>query len=243
MGVLVIQPCGGLGNKLRALACAYNLSLLHNRELQVNWIPWKELPFDLGDIFEIFPFKHHRMEGSYLSHYSSDRVLDMPFDYEGNWYIVAGSDFHSIDQDIQNVHKNKVVFHSMFQFPQKLLDKAYSIIDGRAFSAVHLRYTDRAQFMSSDEYVTKLIDGIDGSVFLCSDNTGKANQFITDKVFYFEKDIVDRHSIDGIHNAIVDFIIMQHAECIYCPNSSFSSEASLRNDIPVFGIDCEVDMI
>lgn len=258
---IIVHPMGGLFNRMSAVACGYNLSKLSTRKLVVHHaLPDANFDFEMEDFMKFYPFTFYPKTQDRWKTYEElrascyvpylfaaiteteqsdkrDELDKMLLEMDKPWYVISGGDVKPFNQSKADVNSTKAEFYSKFRWNDKSYEDAAPYIDGE-YVGLHLRYTDRKHLMPDDARIHSLIESHE-RVFICSDDLEKLAIFMKhDNAFRVPYDSVDRVTPEGIHKAIVQWIVLSNSTMIYASlQSTFSLEARYPKKIKCLQLD------
>lgn len=244
MRKLIVQPVNGLMNRFRCIASAKILAEYTNRDFLVNWKPEWVCNVNLQDLIEDgflkVGYDVNRNECYY--HSGPERLSEQPFVNEmintesETIYLLAGGNFIPTGMSVKEFNNKKSEFYKSIPFIPKIKEESYNFISkNQSYVSIHLRYTDRKQWSPNIEYVENIINSNSGKIFICSDDRDVINflkRKFDDKIISYDVKSLNRSSIDGNQQSMIEWLILSNSKKIYyslC--SSYSYEACVYNKL------------
>lgn len=245
---LIVQPQGGLCNRMRTIAGAYKLAGILKKRLLVLWVRNTELNEFFCRLFDPAPFRvvedrpgsatqrwlwrivrrtsfFTMINDEYIQHSGirDSTTLDWVTGMKGkNIFIVA---CHDIIKDCD---------YSIFK-PSESIIKRCPIVTSSHFSGFHIRRTDNEQsirFSPTELFIQKMkeVNAGGGKIFLTTDDL-EEEHLLTDmfsgRIITNSKTSLDRNNPMAIQDALLDLYTLSRCEKIYGSYwSSFSDVAA-----------------
>lgn len=254
MKTIIIQPFGGLCNRMRAIAGAVELAEKLNCKVKVLWLRDTTLNAPFHALFEdcSFPVIDKKLDSFFLRLYFRFYTKVLRYKYVGeNWvstkargkeeslwidglkerdlYIESCSDIYKDSGDYS-------IFHC-----RKTLEK-HIMTNKQEFIGLHIRRSDNE--MSIKYSPTSLfVEAIEREIeqnpmvkfYLATDDLREEaylRELFGDRICSYKKQKVDRNSEDGIIDAMIDLTNLAHCKKIYGSYySSFSDVAAMWGNI------------
>lgn len=249
--MIVIQPSGGLCNRMRVINSAYILAQKKNCKLYVLWkmcdelnCPFEEL-FELPKEFKVYNFrsnfnlkklwmqmtKKQRFANEDIENNKTDGVLK-----EGFFQSLSGSVYISTWE-----HFYPATDYHLF-VPTKMLQEKVDNIAGK-FGAhsvgVHIRRTDHTwaiENSKTDDFAQAIEQELktqpDTKFYLATDDA-KEEESLTarfkDSIITNQNKTLERDSIAGMHDALIDLYCLSKTDKIF--GSYYSSFTDIAADM------------
>lgn len=252
MNDIIVQPLGGLCNRMRVIVGAVSLAKKMGGQLTIIWTQDTTLNAKFSDLFESIPYKVIECpliswKYKIIYHWYKDikryKILDDQWICEN----VRGKSFDTWKE-------KKYISENIFLMTSHdiLLDEDYSILKPRMSVVnslnnvkcdnntigLHIRRTDNTEsvkYSPTELFLTKVEEELKGDsrvkVYLATDDPSEEPAFIArfgDNVIIYHKHSLDRNNLVAIQDALVDLYNLSHCKKIYgsyC--SSFSDTAAL----------------
>ena len=259
-GSLLFVPSGGLANRMRAVASAYELCKKVDSTLQVVWF--------LRSIFEETPLVAIR-EATMLDHILYDRArkknlfvpaLPQRILFQRHIKEQDVTPLKKVSFDFEQWARGKRCYMSCYQvfgsFPDELYSRLFrpvkevmDVVDGYRSQfgshtiGLHIRRTDNAESIAKSPtslFINKVREEIDqhadAKVFLATDSAEVKQEFIAafGSHIITPKEDACRDSISGIRGGVVDLWTLASTQKIYgSAGSSFSPMAASIGGVPL----------
>ena len=253
MNTIVVQPCGGIGNRMRTISGAVDLAKQVNSKLLIIWTTDISLNAPFSSIFSPIPYKVIECSLSsckykFLYRYYKDILL---------YRIVNDSEIKNNRNNKVNVYneysgQNLFVIscenitltndYSFFSISSLLKKDVYKNIESLNIIGIHIRRTDNQ--MSIDCSPTNLfIEKIEEEIkkdqnvlfYLSTDDKSVEDNIKAQfgkRIIVWEKATLDRNDPRGIHDAVMDLYHLSCCKKIYGSYySSFSDIAALWGNV------------
>lgn len=251
---VIVQPFGGLCNRMRAIAAAAKLADMLGRKMCVLWTRDASLNAPFYKLFDKFPFPVIELHSGSFKHrlimYFCRRVLCYKF-YDDVWvnkyarkkpyeswcncmishpiYIITCSDIFMNGVDYS-------IFHLADDLQSRTLPSFNNVI------GIHIRRSDNEEsirFSPTKLFISKIDEEIaaDPTVrfYLATDDPIEEENFLSkypDKITVYKKGSLDRNTPIAIRDAVIDLYNLAHCRKIYGSYwSSFSNVAALWGGI------------
>lgn len=243
MKKLIVQPVNGLMNRFRCIASSKILADYTDREFLVNWKKEWICNISLSDIVEdgFFEMGYDVERNDCYYHSGPEKFSEQPFvddmiKSKDLIYLLAGGNFIPTGMSISEFNNKKSDFYRSIPFISKIKNESNEFISKyKDYIGVHLRYTDRKQWSPDTKYVESLIELNDENIFICSDDRNVIEYFKSkygDRILSYNITSLDRMSIDGNQQSLIEWLILSNSKKIYYSlGSSFSYEACLVNKL------------
>jgi hypothetical protein len=245
MNRLILQPVNGLMNRFRCIASSKIMSDFTNREFMLNWKPEYVCNSQISDLVEDGFFNIGYDVNRYECYYHSgpEKGSEQPFvdemistDQE-TIYLLAGGNFIPTGMDVSEFNNRKSDFYKSIPFVDKIKNKYEDFASKNSdYIGMHLRYTDRIEYSPNIEYIEEIIsNNSDTKIFICSDDRSVLNSLgnkFGDRILTYDTTNLNRASVDGSQQAIVEWLILANSKKIYySAGSSYSYEACFVNKL------------
>ena len=222
MKTIIVQPIGGLCNRIRTIASAVKLAKKLNCKIKVLWAKDHTLNAPFHSLFEAFPYSVIEITNGSFFH----RLLSL---FYKNIYLESCADIYK-DSGIYDIFKPKM----------SIKNKVLS--NNREFIGLHIRRSDNE--MSIKYSPTKLfLDVIEKEIendstvkfYLATDDLQEEktiNERFGDRICTYKKRSVDRNTEVAIVDAMIDLTNLASCKKIYGSYySSFSDVAAIWGNI------------
>ncbi|MGB4414202.1 MAG: hypothetical protein WBI53_04860 [Paludibacter sp.] len=259
--MLIIEPIGGLANRMRVIVSAVNLKKRLNFDLNCVWEENSELNAPFNMLFEkieginFIPKldKYNYLKSTNQKKQGRKKIVMLMNKIIGFDYCLKQSDFLETINIIEILKKNKRVyirtceeffsynnedFH-IFKPVKHLLDEIQINTMRFNFNTIglHIRRFDNSmsiEYSPLDMFIEKIDEEIQNNekvnFFLSTDDTTVEELLIEHykgRIIVTRNKILNRNSVEGIKNAIVDMYSLSATSMIYGSYwSSFSDIAS-----------------
>lgn len=249
--MIIIQPSGGLCNRMRVINSAYVLAEKRNEELVVLWYTCDELNCTFENLFlptteiklinicSLLDLRKLYYQFTSLQHFSNDDIVNNK----------TNGILHS---DFEYALKNRIYISTWEHFyppkhydlfvPTENLQKRIDAITGNFGShcvGVHIRRTDNIPSKdksSTNQFITAMEQEIqaDANVMFylaTDDKTEEAalrNHF-SDRILSNKGRVLDRNSTQGIQDAVIDLFCLSRTDKIL--GSFYSSFTDIAADL------------
>ncbi len=247
---LIVYPCNGLCNRLRATASAYILSKYLNRQFLMCW----EITSDIGgasfeQLFEPVQFSIDNDKVQELCSYNSSTIYTCGRRTEiailsdvckdaSNIVIIkqTGGNYMHPKMSIGEFNTQKNLFYTNYIKPipeiSQTIKEFYNNneLPGGCIG-VHIRRTDRSYYTPvSDAFVSKVKQILETTninrVLLCSDDVKEIASFKTKlkshdvSIVHYTKEYFGRDNVDAVRDAVIEWFLLGHCNIIVYSHSS-----------------------
>lgn len=254
MKTIVIQPFGGLCNRMRTIASVVELAEKLHCKIKVLWVKDSALNASFESLFEGFPYEVvETRRGSFFQKFFFFLYTKaLKYKYVGeNWVStkarrkeerlwldeLKGQNLYL--ESCSDIYKDKGVYN-IFNY-QKALGK-HIITNKEGFVGIHIRRSDNE--MSIKYSPTSLfIDAIEKEIkqnpvvkiYLATDDLreeASLRDLFGDRIYSYKKQKVDRNTEEGIMDAMIDLANLAHCKKIYGSYySSFSDVEAMWGNV------------
>jgi hypothetical protein len=241
---LILEPVNGLMNRFRSIASAKILSEFTNREFLLNWVPEYVCNVNISDLVEdgFFNIGYNVNRHSCYYHSGPEKGSEQPFVGEmistdrEIVYLLAGGNFIPTGMGMMEFNNKKSDFYRSIPFVERIRNEYGDFFSkNNDYIGIHLRYTDRIEYSPTIEYVESIISDNETSIFICSDDRNVLNNLKSkfgDRILTYDTTSLNRASIDGSQQAIIEWLILANSKKIYySAGSSYSYEACFVNKL------------
>lgn len=254
MKTIIVQPIGGLCNRIRTIASAVKLAKKLNCKIKVLWAKDHTLNAPFHSLFEAFPYSVIEItNGSFfhrLLYLFYKRIMHYTL-LDDNWIVkrARGKDESLWINEIKDkniylescadIYKDSGIYDI---FKPKMSIKNKVLSNNREFIGLHIRRSDNE--MSIKYSPTKLfLDVIEKEIendstvkfYLATDDLQEEkiiNDRFGDRICTYKKRSVDRNTEAGIVDAMIDLTNLASCRKIYGSYySSFSDVAAIWGNI------------
>lgn len=254
---VIVQPQGGLCNRMRTIAGAASLASKLGSDLTVVWASDSSLNIKFKDIFslpssvKIVQYRLTSLKYKLMFHLYKDvlryQILDDPWVYK----YARGKEFetweHLVDgKNIFLVSSADILFDgdygSLFRPNMKLLESLNTVSCGKDTIGIHIRRTDNENAVKySPTYlfihrVHKELKANPGTKFYLATDDSKEEEIFQnefgDKIMIYKKHSLDRNNPIAVKDALIDLYNLSCCKKILASYySSFSDVAALWGNI------------
>jgi hypothetical protein len=252
--MIIIQPSGGLCNRIRVINSAYELAKRRGDKLTVLWLNNAELncPFEslfqpvteitIINIYSNFNLKklfyqltaNQRFDNTAIENNKKDGVLNEDFYHslKKNVFISTWEHFYPSND------------YRFFQASNVIQQKINAITSqfGNNCVGVHIRRTDHTWAIESSKtnnFVTAIEQELavhpDAKFYVATDDITEENllrEHFPEQIISNQNKTLARNSVDGMHDALVDLMCLASTTKIFGSYfSSFTDIAADWNDI------------
>lgn len=248
---IIVQPTGGLCNRLRTIASATELAKRMNRKMIVLWIQDHTLNAPFYSLFNTLPFiVINSKQGSLIQKtiWNICKISGYTF-FDDTWVYenARGKDYNLWKNMIENsmpfivsscdIFKN-VGDYSIFAVSNHIKNMLVKKGDESKMIGIHIRRTDNEmaiRYSPTSLFVQKIHEEIEKNpkvmFYLATDDPLEEELIISkfpNKIIVHKKRSLDRNNPMAIEDAVVDLANLSHCEKLYGSYwSSFSDVASL----------------
>jgi len=254
MNTIIVQPCGGLCNRMRTIVGAADLANRLGHKLIIVWTTDSTLNASFNSLFSSIPYKviecsltsikfkllfhwykdilsYQMIDDEFIKKQCQEKISEWLGDFsKGNFYICGCENITLADD------------YSMFTI-NPLLEK-YILPDFRSENTIgiHIRRSDNS--MSIQNSPTSLfIENMKEEIrknpqimfYLATDDEEEEKQMkqqFGERMLIYKKETLDRNDPRGIRDAMLDLYHLAHCKKIYGSYfSSFSDIAALWGNI------------
>ena len=255
MRCVVVQPMGGLCNRMRTICGAASLACKIHGELKVIWTMDGSLNIGFSEIFESFPCKVYEVQLSSLKykllyHWYKDICRYKILDDEWVNKYARGKHFDTWSNLIGHrgnliISSSDILFdgdYKMFIPNNRTLQTLNTVCCNSNTIGIHIRRTDNE--MSIKHSPTQLFLGKvreelhanpDAKFYLATDDPVEEERFLSefgDCILVYKKHSFDRNDPIAIKDALIDLYNLSQCKKILASYySSFSDVAALWGNI------------
>lgn len=261
--IIIVQPQGGLCNRMRTICGAASLANKIHGELKVIWTKDASLNIAFGEIFESFPYKVievqlNSLQYKLLYHWYKDvcryKILDDAWIYK----FARGKHFDTwcklMDQrGFFIISSADILFdgdYKIFKPNSRTLQMLNTVCCDKSTIGIHIRRTDNE--MSIKHSPTQLFlrrvreelhANPDAKFYFATDDPVEEEQFLSefgDHILVYKKHSLDRNDPMAIKDAVIDlYNLSQCRKILASYYSSFSDVAALWGNIKKEVIKCD----
>jgi hypothetical protein len=241
---LILESVNGLMNRFRSIASSKILSEFTNREFLLNWKPEYVCNVRISDLVEdgFFNIGYDVDRQNCYYHSGYEKGSEQPFIDEmistdkEIIYLIAGGNFIPTGMSISEFNNKKSDFYSSIPFVERIRNESNNFFSKNDdYIGIHLRYTDRIEYSPTIDYVENIINNNETNIFICSDDRNVLSNLKSkfgDRILTYYTTNLDRSSIDGSQQAIIEWLILANSKKIYySAGSSYSYEACFINKL------------
>lgn len=252
--MLIIQPIGGLCNRMRSINSAYKLAVMRGERLTVIWFRNQELGCSFDSIFQLNPVIHLI---NITSKFDIRKIFyQFTSQYIENEDIRANRTGYTLNENFRSSLKKRCYIateehfypadsYSLFKPLPELQQKIDSIIS--EFSAhtvgIHIRRTDNLPSIgksSTDAFVSAMREELnkdsDTYFYLATDDAAEESYLRTlfpDRILANTNKDLSRDSLRGMQDALIDLYCLASTDKIIGSfYSSFTDIAADMHHIP-----------
>ena len=255
MDKIIVQPLGGLCNRMRVIVGAAELAKQMNRQLVVIWTQDATLNAKFSDLFESIPYKVierslHSLKYKALYHWYKDFCRCMILDDQWISDNARGKEYDAWKDKIES--RNLFLqtnLDILFGGDYSLLKPRISVIKAlnnvkcdKNTIGLHIRRTDNAnavKYSPTSLFFAKVEEELKANpqikFYLATDDPNEEKAFIEkfgESILIYQKHSLDRNNPIAIKDALVDLYNLSHCRKIYGSYwSSFSDTAALWSGI------------
>lgn len=256
--MVIVEPGGGLCNRLRTVNSAYFLSRKLGQELTVLWklnkelnCPYEQL-FQPSQEFEVINFKaSFNIKRKHLIRTSDTQLYpeDIMSNTDHGKYMLRDDYISTFGKQIYMRIFQQFLDHPDYHIfvPTKEIQKRIDAITckyGEHCVGVHIRRTDSVKSIetsSTDGFVVEMHRAVeqdpDTVFYLATDDKSEEKRIrkhFPDRILTLDNKTLDRNSADGIKDALVDFMCLASTKRLIGSYwSSFTDMAADFYKIPV----------
>lgn len=249
---IIVQPTGGLCNRMRTIAAAARLAEILGKKIWVFWTCDVTLNAPFRLLFQPLPFPVVELRlGSFVQRllwFVCRKLLHYRV-YDDTWVSDARGKDMALwkDEIVQRpifLWTSSDIFkgggdYSIFRMSDDL--KAHALPSYDNVIGVHIRRTDNeksVRFSPTELFVRKIEEELKAnpsSRFYLATDDPKEEAFLctcSDRIIVYKKESLDRNSPAAIRDAVIDLYNLAHCQKIYGSYwSSFSDVAALWGGI------------
>lgn len=255
MKYLIIQPLGGLCNRMRVITGGAKLAQLLNKEPLIIWTRDKTLNARFSDLFEPLPYKVLDVRlGSFVQKIIWHVCLKILR------YVVLNDEWigkYALDKELSNwlpqlygknilINANLDVFrdgdYSIFKVSPKVLSLDNINVDKTNTIGIHIRRTDNdfaVRYSPTSLFLNRIREDIKVhpqiKFYLATDDPAEETKFISEygeRILIYKKHSLDRNDPAAIRDAVIDLYNLSQCSKIYGSYySSFSDVAAIWGNI------------
>lgn len=255
MNQIIVQPQGGLCNRMRTLCGAASLADKIHSDLKVIWTKDASLNIAFGDIFESFPYKVfevqlNSVQYKLLYHWYKDiyryKILDDAWIYK----YARGKHFDTWSNLIGQkcifiISSADILFdgdYKLFKPNSLTLQTLNTVCCDNNTIGIHIRRTDNEMSIKHsptqlflDKVRVELRINPDAKFYLATDDPEEERLFLAeygDRILIYKKHSLDRNDPMAIKDALIDlYNLSQCRKILASYYSSFSDVAALWGNI------------
>ena len=258
MKYLVVYPCNGLCNRLRAIASGYILAQQLGRQFLLCWEPTPDIgTASFTDLFESQPYLVDSDTvtamcastdfKSYVCGRQTESAVLADVCKDTSSIIVirkSGGNYHHPSMSTGKFNSMKSTFYKSLTPVGELQDiiSRYSDMVPKGSIGVHVRRTDRSCFTPATSVFVSKIKQLMGktpvtTVFICSDDNQEIANIANGigslvKTVTYDKRKFARDDVDSVKEAVIEWSILAHCTSIvFSHSSSFGYEACIVNRV------------
>ena len=252
---LIFIPYAGLGNRMRAIASAYKLSLEKNFELEIHWNRENGLNASFYSLFkpiDSLKIKDSNLLSYFIYNHPTKANLHIPRLIDK---LLKRKSFYGIGiNKLQDLPKENGIICSTYSqqgdyYPLaelfKPIDNIQKIINdnkrkfGKYTVGVHIRRTDNINSINNskielfyEKIDTLFMENPDAKVFLCTDDIKTKEEIIAkwgkERIITYDSTL-SRNSSKGIRDAVVELFTLASTDVIW--GSYFSSYTYIASQL------------
>lgn len=253
--MIIVQPLGGLCNRMRVIVGAASLAQKMGRDLKVLWTQDATLNARFDELFEPIPYKvvevkldswHYKA----LFHWYKDIRHYMLLDDQWISVNARGKEYAEWSDKIEG--KNlflqtnlDILFdgdYSIFKAKKAVIETMNNVKCDESTIGLHIRRTDNAnaiKYSPTSLFFAKVEEELKANpltkFYLATDAPKEETAFVAkfgDSIITYEKHSLDRNNPVAIKDALIDLYNLSHCRKIYGSYwSSFSDTAALWTGI------------
>jgi hypothetical protein len=249
--MIIIQPSGGLCNRIRVINSAYELAKKRGDELTVLWLNNAELncPFEslfqpVSEIKIINIYSNFNLQKLYLQFSANQRFDNTAIENNKKDGVLNKDFYHSLKKTVYISTWEHFYPSSDYRFFQPAsdiqarIDKITSQFGAKSVG-VHIRRTDHTWAIESSKtngFVTAIEQELainPDAIFYVATDDIKEENFIREKfpdcIISNQNKTLSRNSIAGMHDALIDLICLSKTTKIF--GSYYSSFTDIAADM------------
>lgn len=249
--MIIIEPVGGLCNRMRAVRSAVGIAKRLNKKLVVVWKKNDELVCEFNQIFQpiedVTVIECNKMGIIRLKLMSFSKVLKQNDLYNGEKTLFTLDDFIKVVNPKIYIKTYSDFFKmeniNIFKPKKEIMQKVNKIVNSNNVIGVHIRRTDNQESINNspiilfEKIIEKEIATNKNKILLSTDSEDVQN-LISSKYkenIIFNKKHFSRKSNQGIIDAAIDLYSLSKCKKIYGSyQSSFTDIASEINNVQKF---------
>ena len=252
---VIVQPLGGLCNRMRVIVGAASLAKELHKKLIVIWTTDPTLNAPFADLFQRIPYKVIEcplasVKYKFLFHFYKDIRHYMILDDQWISSNARGFDFNRWKDKIKErnlfLQTNlDILFdgdYSIFKAKKSVIEEFNNVSCDENTVGLHIRRTDNAnaiKYSPTELFFTKIEEEIhshpEAKFYLATDDPQEEKRFIEkygQRIVIYQKHSLDRNNPVAIKDALIDLYNLSHCRKIYGSYwSSFSDTAALWTGI------------
>lgn len=255
MNKILVQPLGGLCNRMRAIAGAASLAEKLNRNLLIIWTCDTTLNAKFSDLFEGIPYRLveyplNSIKYKILYHWYKDVRHCSILDDQWISANARGKEYNTWKELVEN--KNlflqtnlDILFdgdYSIFEAKRSVIEELNNVSCDENTVGLHIRRTDNAnaiKYSPTELFFSKVEEELcsnpETKFYLATDDPQEEKLFIErygHRIVVYQKNSLDRNNPLAIKDALVDLYNLSRCRKIYGSYwSSFSDTAALWTGI------------
>lgn len=255
MNSIIVQPLGGLCNRMRVIVGAISLAQKTGGQLTIIWTQDTTLNARFSDLFEAIPYKVIECQLSawkykMLYHwYKNVRRYRMMGDQwvsdcaRGKKYDIWKDKVEGINLFLQtNLDILLDGDYSIFKAKESVVRKMNNVVCDKDTIGLHIRRTDNTKaikYSPTHLFFEKVEEELSRNpqtkFYLATDDPQEESAFVekfASKILIYNKHSLDRNNPLAIKDALIDLYNLSHCQKIYGSYwSSFSDTAALWSGI------------
>lgn len=255
MSDIVVQPLGGLCNRMRAIVGAASLAQKMQKKLQVLWTQDSTLNARFDELFESIPYpvkecKSNSVHFKLLFHWYRDVHRYMMLDDQWISQHARGREYAEWKNEVEGknlfLQTGLDIFfdgdYSIFKAKPSVIESLNNVRCDENTIGLHIRRADNAnavKFSPTSLFFDKVEEELSlnpqTKFYLATDDPQEENVFVGkfgNKILIYRKHSLDRNNPVAIKDALVDLYNLSHCRKIYGSFwSSFSDTAALWTGI------------
>lgn len=248
---VIVQPLGGLCNRMRVIVGAVSLAQKLNRELMIIWTCDATLNAKFSDLFESIPYQvvecplnsiRYKMLYHWYKNVRHYTILDdrwisanaRGIEYNTWRELVEGKNLY-LQTNLDILFDGD---YSIFKAKMSVIEELNNVSCDENTVGLHIRRTDNAnaiKYSPTELFFSKVEEEIhthpETKFYLATDDPQEEKQFIErfgQRIIIYQKHSLDRNNPVAIKDALIDLYNLSHCRKIYGSYwSSFSDTAAL----------------
>ncbi len=255
MNNIIVQPLGGMCNRMRVIVAAISLAQKMRKELMIIWTQDATLNAKFSDLFEPIPYKMVEFpldswRYKALYHWYKDIKHSMILDDQWISANARGKEYEEWRDKIEGGNLFlQANLDILFDGDYSVLNPKMSVIEAlnnvkcdHNTVGLHIRRTDNAnavRYSPTSLFFDKVEEELKANpqtkFYLATDDPNEEKSFIEkfgESILIYQKHSLDRNNPIAIKDALVDLYNLSHCKKIYGSYwSSFSDTAALWSGI------------